>query len=162
MANDAVEAQHELLAWCSGVPMPLSAARVDDWVVSAFESDVGDQIEALVESGAFLPEAFRVVLRADGGALADHRAPQLLDDLRGACGRVDAQLGDGARGARGAGAQPRLKRATASHIDSNSPRPKPLMVRIQSTWSGAWAGAWKCPMTSRWSAQAACTTSPHT
>lgn len=67
MANDAVEAQHELLAWCSGVPLPLSAARVDDWVVSAFESDVGDQIEALVESGAFLPEAFRVVLRADGG-----------------------------------------------------------------------------------------------
>jgi len=66
-ANDAVEAQHELMAWCSCVPMPLSAARVDEWVLSAFERDVGDQIEALVESGTFLPEAFRVVLRADGG-----------------------------------------------------------------------------------------------
>lgn len=65
--SDAVEAQHDLMVWPSGAPAPLAAAMVDDWVLRAFERDLEDQIDALVGTGSFLPEEFRVVLRADGG-----------------------------------------------------------------------------------------------
>lgn len=67
LTSDAVEAQHDLMAWCSCAPIPASATRIDEWVLRSFELDLQGQVDALVESGAFLPEAFRVVLRADGG-----------------------------------------------------------------------------------------------
>lgn len=67
LTSDAVEAQHELMAWCSCAPIPASATRIDEWVLRSFEQDLQGQVEALVQSGSFLPEAFQVVLRADGG-----------------------------------------------------------------------------------------------
>jgi hypothetical protein len=67
LTSDAVEAQHNLMAWCSCAPIPASATRIDEWVLRALERDLAGQVDALVESGSFLPEAFLVVLRADGG-----------------------------------------------------------------------------------------------
>ena len=68
LTSEAIEAQLDLMTWCScGHAPPATAATLDDWVLRAFERDLDDQVEALVRSGLFVPGEFRAVLRADGG-----------------------------------------------------------------------------------------------